>query len=71
MNLIRTLRSRWRRPTDPEALASEAESRRAKARRDTIRSSQSAAGTGTSSSLVDVPTPEMLDPGRRDSQSSR
>ena len=63
MNPVKKLRTWWRGPTDPETLASDAESRRLKARRDTIRSSQSAAGTGTSGSLVDVPTPDLLDPG--------
>jgi hypothetical protein len=70
MNPIKKLRSWWRGPTDPETLASDAESHRLKARQDTIRSAQSAAGTGTSGSLVDVPTPDVLDPGRRDSHSS-
>jgi hypothetical protein len=71
MNPVEKLMSWWRRPVDPDALAADAESRRSKAQRDTIRSSQSAAGTGTSGSLIDVPTPNMLDPGRKDIHSSR
>ena len=67
MNLVENLMSWWRGSPDQEALASDAESRRSKARRDTIRSSQSAAGTGTSGSLIDIPTPDVLDPGRKDS----
>ena len=67
MNPVKKLMSWWRGPTDPETLASDAEARRSKARRDTIRSSQSAAGTGTSGSLIDVPTSDVLDPGRKDS----
>jgi hypothetical protein len=70
MNPIKKLMSWWRGPTDPETLASGAESQRLKARRDTIRASQSAAGTGTSASLIDVPTSDVVDPGRTDSHSS-
>ena len=70
MNPVKKLMSWWRGPTDLATLASDAESQRLRARRDTIRSSQSAAGTGSSGSLIDVPTPDVLDPGRKDSHSS-
>ena len=70
MNPVKKLMSWWRGPADPETLASDAESQRLRARNDTIRSSQSAAGTGSSGSLIDVPTPDVLDPGRKDSHSS-
>jgi len=40
-------------------------------RRDTIKISQNVAAKGTSGSLLDAPTPDVLDPGRKDSHHPR
>ena len=64
MNPVKKLMAWWRGPNDPETLASEAESQRLQTSRDTIRISQNAAAKGTSGSLIDAPTPDVLDPGR-------
>ena len=70
MNPVKKLMSWWRGPTDPETVASETEAQRVQADRQTIKISQNAAAKGTSGSLVDVPTPEVLHPGNEDSHSS-
>jgi hypothetical protein len=71
MNPVKKLASWWRGPTDAETVALEAEQHRDKERRDTIRISQSLAGKQTDSSLVSAPTPDLLDPGRKDRQHRR
>ena len=47
----------WRGPTDPDTLASEAETQRELARRQTIRISQNTTAKQTGSSLLSAPTP--------------
>jgi hypothetical protein len=71
MNPLKKLMSWWRGPTDPETLASEAETQRQQADRQTIRISQNTAAKQTSSSLLSAPTPDVLDPEAEDSQNSR
>jgi hypothetical protein len=71
MNPVKKLMSWWRGPTDPETLALEAEAEREQARHQTIRISQNPTAKETSASLIDVPTPDVLDPGREDSRNSR
>jgi hypothetical protein len=66
MNPIKKLASWWRGPTDPETLAGEAERRREQGSRDTIRISQNLTAKQTDSSLLSAPTPDLLDPGRKD-----
>ena len=68
MNPVKKLASWWRGPTDPETLALEAEQHRDGERRDTIRISQNLAGKQTDASLLSAPTPDLLDPGRKDHQ---
>jgi hypothetical protein len=67
VNPVKKLMAWWRGPTDPETLASEAESQRMQKTRDTIKISQNIAAKGTSGSLLDAPTPDVLDPGREHS----
>ena len=71
MNPLKRLMSWWRGPTDTETLESEAESQRLQTSRDTIKISQNAAAKGTSGSLIDAPTPYMLDPGHEESRKPR
>ena len=71
MNPVKKLVSWWRGPSDPETLASEAESQRQQARSQTIRISQNTAAKGAGSSLASAPTPDLLDPGREDRHHSR
>ena len=66
MNPVKKLMSWWRGPTDSDTLALEEEAQRLGTRRDTIRISQNIAAKGTSGSLLDAPTPDVLDPGRED-----
>ena len=63
MNPLKRLMSWWRGPTDPERLASEAETQHQEARRDTIKISQGFVGKQTGASLLSAPTPDLLDPG--------
>jgi hypothetical protein len=69
MNPLKKLMSWWRGPTDQETLESEAESQRLQTQRDTIKVSQNIAAKGTSGSLIDAPTPDMLEPGSERHQS--
>jgi hypothetical protein len=72
MNPVKKLMTWWRGPTDPETLASEAETQRLdRARRQTIRISQNTAAKQTASSLLSAPTPDLLDPETEDSHNSR
>jgi hypothetical protein len=71
MNPVKKLMSWWRGPTDPDSLALEEEAHRLGTRRDTIRISQNIAAKGTSGSLLDAPTPDVLDPGREESHHPR
>jgi len=68
MNPVKKLMSWWRGSTD---LASEAESQRLQADRQTIRISQNTAAKQGGSSLLSAPTPDLLDPGNEDSHKSR
>jgi hypothetical protein len=61
----------WRGPTDPDTLASEAETQRELARRQTIRISQNTTAKQTGSSLLSAPTPDLLDPDGKDRHNSR
>lgn len=70
MNLVKKLTSWWRGPTDPETLASEAETQRQEARRETIKISQGLVGKQTGASLLSAPTPDLLDPGSEKSRKS-
>lgn len=70
MNPLKKLMSWWRGPTDPDTLASDAESQRQQARSQTIRISQNVAAKQTGSSLLSAPTPDLLDPDRKDSHHS-
>jgi hypothetical protein len=70
MNLAKKLMSWWRGPSDPETLASEAETQRQEARRETIKISQGFVGKQTGASLLSAPTPDLLDPHREDSHRS-
>jgi len=70
MNLVKKLKSWWRGPTDPETLASDAETQRQEARRDTIKISQGFVGKQTGASLLSAPTPDLLDPGSEKSRKS-
>jgi hypothetical protein len=71
MNSVKKLRAWWRGPTDPETLASEAEAQRSgKDDRQTIRISQNTAAKGAGSSLLNAPTPDVLDPGSKDRHKS-
>jgi hypothetical protein len=68
MNPLKKLVSWWRGPTDLET----AETQRLEAaRRQTIRISQNTAAKQAGSSLLSAPTPDVLDPGRKDSHHSR
>jgi hypothetical protein len=71
MNPLKKLMSWWRGPTDAESVALQAEAQRLGTRRDTIRISQSVAAKGTSGSLLDAPTPDILDPGHEDRHNPR
>jgi hypothetical protein len=72
MNPVKKVMSWWRGPTDPETLASEAEAQRLQTRRDTIKISQwGRTAKGSSGSLLDAPTPDVLDPVGEDSHNSR
>jgi hypothetical protein len=70
MNPVKRLMSWWRGPTDPETLAAVAETRSVLARRQTIRVSQNTAAKGAGSSLLNAPTPELLDPGNEERHNS-
>ena len=70
MNPVKKLMSWWRGPTDPETLASMAETRGVLARRQTIRVSQNTAAKGAGSSLLNAPTPDLLDPGNEEPRRS-
>ena len=70
MNLVKRLMSWWRGPTDSETLASEAETQRQEARRQTIKISQGFVGKQTGASLISAPTPDLLDPEGKDSHKS-
>ena len=70
VNPVKKLMSWWRGPTDPDTVASEAERQRLQADRQTIKISQNTAAKGTTGSLIDVPTPEVLDPRSKDSHSA-
>jgi hypothetical protein len=71
MNPVKKLVTWWRGPTDPDTLASEAESQRELARRQTIRISQNTTAKQTGSSLLSAPTPDLLDPDGKDRHNSR
>ena len=71
MNPVQKLMSWWRGPTDAETLASEPESQRVQAGRQTIKHSQANVGKQAGGSLIAAPTPDVLDPGHRDSSDSR
>jgi hypothetical protein len=71
MNPLKKLMSWWRGPTDPETLASQAETQRLQARTQTIRISQNTVAKQAGSSLLSVPTPNVLDPGSEESNHSR
>ena len=67
MNPVKQLRAWWRGPTDSETLSAEAEAQRSgRDDRQTIRISQNITGKGAGSSLLNAPTPDVLDPGRED-----
>jgi len=68
MNPVKKLMSWWRGPTDPEALAREAEEQRLEEDHQTIKLSQGMTGKGTSASLLSAPTPDVLHPGREESR---
>ena len=70
MNPVKKLMSWWRGPTDPETLASEAETQRQEGRRETIKISQGFVGKQTGASLLSAPTPDLLDPGSEHSRKS-
>jgi len=63
VNPLKKLMSWWRGSSDPETVASEAESRRLQADRQTIRISQNTVAKQGGSSLISAPTPDLLDPG--------
>jgi hypothetical protein len=69
MNPVKRLMSWWRGSTDPNAVA-EAERRRQD--RDTIRISQNTPATqsGNPNPILAAPTPDVLDPGSRDSHNN-
>jgi hypothetical protein len=71
MNPLKKLLSWWRGPTDPETVASQAETQRLQAGRQTIRISQNTAAKQAGSSLLSAPTPDVLDPGSEHSHNSR
>jgi len=71
MNPLRKLLSWWRGPTDSDTLASEAESRRVQAGRQTIKHSQANVGKQAGGSLIAAPTPDVLDPKDEDSTDFR
>ena len=71
MNPLKKLMSWWRGPTDPETLASQAETQRLEARSQTIRISQNTVAKQAGSSLLSAPTPNLLDPGSEESHNSR
>jgi len=71
MNPLQRLMSWWRGATDAETLASEAESQRVQAGRQTIKHSQANVAKQAGGSLIAAPTPDVLDPGREDSFDSR
>ena len=71
MNPVKKLMSWWRGPTDPDTLASEIETQRQLAHSQTIRISQNTAAKGAGSSLLNAPTPDVLDPGGDHSPNSR
>jgi hypothetical protein len=71
MNPVKKLMTWWRGPTDPDTLASEAETERELARRQTIRISQNTTAKQTGSSLLSAPTPDLLDPDGRDRHNTR
>jgi hypothetical protein len=70
MNPVKKLKSWWKGPTDPEAIASEIETQRQLVHQQTIRISQNAAGKQVGS-LLAAPTPDVLDPGGDHSHNSR
>ena len=69
MNPLQKLMSWWRGPTDEESVAATAEAEHLAVNRDTIRTSQNVAAKMPSSLLL--PTPDVLDPGSKDSADSR
>jgi hypothetical protein len=71
MNAVKKLISWWRGSSDAESVASEAESRRLQADRQTIRISQNTAAKQAGSSLLSAPTPDLLDPGSDHTHNSR
>jgi hypothetical protein len=71
MNPIKKLVAWWRGPIDADTMASEAETQRELARRQTIRISQNTAAKQSGSSLLSAPTPDLLDPGTKDRHNSR
>lgn len=71
MNPVKKLISWWQGPPAPDTLASEAETQRELARRQTIRISQNTVGKQTGSSLLSAPTPDLLDPDTKDGHNSR
>jgi hypothetical protein len=71
VNPVKKLMTWWRGPTDPDTLASEAETQRELARRQTIRISQNTTAKQTGSSLLSAPTPDLLDPDGKDRHNSR
>ena len=66
MNPLQKLVSWWRGPTDSDTLASEAESQRVQAGRQTIKHSQAGVAKQAGGSLIGAPTPDVLDPDSRD-----
>ena len=71
MNPLQKLLSWWRGPTDTDTLASEAESRRVQAGRQTIKHSQASVAKQAGGSLIAAPTPDVLDPQDRASSDFR
>jgi hypothetical protein len=71
MNPVKKLIFWWRGSSDAESVASEAESRRLQADRQTIRISQNTAAKQAGSSLLSAPTPDLLDPGSDHTHNSR
>jgi hypothetical protein len=71
MNPVQKLMSWWRGPTDPESLAETDEAKHLGMNRDTIRISQDTAVRMPTSPASLLPTPDVLDPGSKDSTDSR
>jgi len=69
MNPIKKVMSWWRGPTDQESLAEMDEAKRMAVSRDTIRVSQDR-GMPFNASLIAAPTPDVLDPGSKDSDTT-